>query len=183
MKPAQVSDVGVGRSPAAESQFKGWRNRNRQFQSRSISAVGSKMLPIDNNSMGADNMNATTVAESAHPHGGNGSTAVPQSTQEKSVVGPLMGVFEDLIKSSTPQMPPLSPIRMRDKRVSDTIDSRQMRSKKSRLSESDGSSAPGKRRKGKVSTDDQRWSKRFTWPDEVRNSIVFSHFVSVRNIC
>ena len=141
-------------------------------------SVGSKMAD-DNNSMATGNnkpamMNATAVAENTH--GRNGTTAVPQSAQERSVVGPLMGVFEDLIKSSTPQVPPLSTSNpMGVKRGSDS-DSRPMRSKKSRLNDSDSSTAP-KRRKGKTSTDDQRWSKRFTWPDEVRkfNSLISYH--------
>jgi hypothetical protein len=161
MKPAQDdSDCGVGRT--VKSQFKGWRNRHRHRQLQLLSAASNM---TDNNSMAADNnnpamMNATAVA--VNTHGGNGPNDVPQSSQEKSVVGPLMGVFEDLIKSSTPQVPPLV-----GKRGSDTMDSRQMRSKKSRATDSDSSTAP-KRRKGKTSTDDQRWSKRFTWPDEVR---------------
>ena len=173
MKPALAMDdnsrgPGAGRrGVTSNSQFKGWRKRHRQVN---FFSVGSKNMADGNdNLMAADQdnnpamMNATAVAENTHR--GSGTTAVPQSTQEKSVVGPLMGVFEDLIKSSTPQVPPLSASNpMGSKRGSD---SRAMRSKKSRLNDSDSSSAP-KRRKGKTSTDDQRWSKRFTWPDEVR---------------
>lgn len=149
----------------SHSQFIGWRKRHRQVNL--LPAGSQKMTVGNNNLMSADQnnnpamMNTTAVAENNHR--GSGATSVPQSTQEKSVVGPLMGVFEDLCKSSTPQLPPLS---VGSKRGSDT-NSRPLRSKKSRLTDSDSSNAP-KRRKGKTSTDDQRWSKRFTWPDEVR---------------
>jgi len=173
MKPTpDDSGVGTGgkRHPTtSNSQFKGWRKRHRQV----LFSVGSKMAD-DNNSMADNNKPAMMNAVAENTHGRNGTTAVPQSAQEKSVVGPLMGVFEDLIKSSTPQVPPLSTSNpMGVKRGSDS-DSRPMRSKKSRLNDSDSSTAP-KRRKGKTSTDDQRWSKRFTWPDEVRT---FNSFIS-----
>lgn len=165
MTPAHQEDSGgVGRT-SVRSQFKGWRNRNRQMQQLLSVATNSNMA--DDNSMAADNHNPprmnVVAAVAENTHCGNGSTAVPQSSQEKSIVQPLMGVFEDLIKSSTPQVPPLVGKRGSG---SDTMDSRQMRSKKSRY-DSD-SSTGAKRRKGKTSTDDQRWSKRFTWPDEVR---------------
>ena len=113
-------------------------------------------------------MNVGTVNENTL--GGSGARAVPQSTQEKSVVGPLMGVFEDLIKSSTPQLPPLSTSHPMGVKSGGSV-----RTKKTRSSDTD-SSRPPKRRKGKTSTDDQRWSKRFTWPDEVSKLARFSIF-------
>lgn len=189
MKPSSMEDnsgLGAGagrRSGISHSLFKGWRKRHRQVNF--LSEGSKKMTDGNNNFIAADHhnnpamMNATAVAENTHR--GSGTTSVPQSTQEKSVVGPLMGVFEDLCKSSTPQVPPLS---VGSKRGSES-NSRPMRSKKSRLSDSDNSNAP-KRRKGKTSTDDQRWSKRFTWPDEVRKfacDIIVSCECTTYNSC
>ena len=151
MKPAKKGQS--SESPrVSKSQFDGWRNRYRQLP---LIAAGSKIMDSEHQNT---SMNADVVGNNNVP---------PSSTQEKSVVGPLMGVFEDLIKSSTPQVPPLPPINGGNKRGSATMDSgRQMRSKKPRYNDADNN-APPKRRKGKTSSDDVRWSKRFTWPDEV----------------
>jgi hypothetical protein len=150
MKPAKKGQSSESPRVKNKSQFDGWRNRYRQLP---LIAAGSKIMESEHHNT---SMNADVV----------GNNNVPPSTQEKSVVGPLMGVFEDLIKSSTPQVPPLPPINGGGKR-SATIDSgRQMRSKKPRYNDADNTTAP-KRRKGKTSSDDVRWSKRFTWPDEV----------------
>lgn len=158
MEPAKHKPEKIGQSSESrvnKSQFDGWRSRYRQLP---LIAAGSKIMDSEHHNT---SMNADVV--------GNNNVPVPPSAQEKSVVGPLMGVFEDLIKSSTPQVPPLPPINNGGgKRGSATIDSgnRQMRSKKPRYNDADNTTAP-KRRKGKTSSDDVRWSKRFTWPDEV----------------
>lgn len=150
---------GRERHTTSHSQFNNWwRKKHRQ-----VRMADDFTSSHDNPAM----MNIGTVNENTL--GGSGARAVPQSTQEKSVVGPLMGVFEDLIKSSTPQLPLATSHPMGVKSGGS------VRTKKTRSSDTDSSRAP-KRRKGKTSTDDQRWSKRFTWPDEVSKLARFSIF-------
>ena len=140
----------------SQSQFKGWRQRHRQLHFSQHSKMTDDFSSTAQAHKHSSRNNPNAVGENIH-----GTVAVPPSTQEMSVVGPLMGVFEDLIKSSTPQVPPMAASNHGN------ISSRPIRSKKSRLNDTDSGTAP-KRRKGKTSSDDQRWSKRFTWPDEVR---------------
>lgn len=154
---ARQEKHGGDRDDAINSRFQGWRNRHRRLPSFASVAASLNIMSPESNAMVAVDNNAMNSTDTEND--------VPRSNQEMSVVGPLMGVFEDLIKSSTPQVPPsIAPVG--SKLDSAMMDSRLMRSKK-KFSASDTSSAP-KRRKGKTSTDDSRWSKRFTWPDEVR---------------
>ena len=165
MKPPAPIDGGTRRRGAiSQSQFKGWRQRHRQLHFSQHSNMTDDFSSMAEANKHSSRNNPNAVSENVHV-----TVAVPPSAQEMSVVGPLMGVFEDLIKSSTPQVPPMAASHA-------NISSRPVRSKKSRVNDTDSGTAP-KRRKGKTSSDDQRWSKRFTWPDEVR-SLIGGYFFS-----
>ena len=119
-------------------------------------------------------------------------SANPQPKDPPSVVPQLMNIYSDLVQSSTPQTAPGLPTcpsaapelpsnstravdmhsqqyeRCTSQKGSNT--SLSTTGKKVKASDMDGSTRSKQglsRKKGKTSAADQRWLKRFTWPDEV----------------
>ena len=135
----------------------------------------SPSIPQDTNAT-AEN----STASSTRAAGNNGVVKQPQNPQ--SVVPQLMDIYSDLAQSSTPQtnfnssvpsitmsssnypsstpmLPPPSSTR--------STSSTSISSLKRRTSSNTTNTANTSRKRGKTASSDKRWSKRFTWPDDV----------------
>ena len=135
----------------------------------------SPSIPQDTNATAAN-----STASSTQAAGNNGVVKQPQNPQ--SVVPQLMDIYSDLAQSSTPQtnfnssvpsitmsssnypsstpmLPPPSSTR--------STSSTSLSSLKRKTSSNTTNTANTSRKRGKTASSDKRWSKRFTWPDDV----------------
>ena len=133
--------------------------------------------------------NATAANSSATQAAGNSAGVVKQPQNPKSVVPQLMDIYSDLAQSSTPQIttvstnlnsvpamtlsssnPPMLPPPSSTRPTSSTSISSLKRNTSSNTSNTS-------RKRGKTASSDKRWSKRFTWPDDVSGICVSSNLV------
>ena len=135
----------------------------------------SPSIPQDTNAT-AENSSASSTRAA----GNNGVVKQPQNPQ--SVVPQLMDIYSDLAQSSTPQTnfnssvpsitmsssnypssTPMLPPPLSTRSTSSTSIS----SLKRKTSSNTTNTANTSRKRGKTASSDKRWSKRFTWPDDV----------------